>query len=79
MSTVGGFYWSKSNVLEKSCIDTQKKRIVMKDLNNNIIKEFDSASDAAIILFNDKSKRSSISKCLTGKNKTAFGYMWQYK
>ena len=79
VSTVGGFYWSKNSVYEKSSIGTQKKRILMMDLNKNIIREFDSATDAALILFNDKSKRSAISKCLINKNKTAFGYMWQYK
>lgn len=79
VSTVGGFYWSKNNVLEKPSIGTQKKRIIMMDLNKNIIREFDSATDASLILFNDKSKRSAISRCLTNKNKTAFGYMWQYK
>lgn len=79
VATVGGFYWSKSKTLEKSSINTQKKRIIMKDVNGNIIREFDSTTDAAITLFNDKNKRSAISKCLTNKNKTAFGYMWQYK
>lgn len=79
VSTVGGFYWSKSNILEKSKINTQKRRVIMMDLNKNIIREFDSATDAALILFNDRNKRSAISKCLTNKNKTAFGYMWQYK
>lgn len=79
VSTVGGFYWSKNSVLEKSSISTRKKRMLMMDLNKNIIREFDSATDAALILFNDKSKRSAISKCLINKNKTAFGYMWKYK
>lgn len=79
VSTVGGFYWSKSSILEKSNISMQKKRITMSDLSGNIIREFDSATDAAIILFGNKNKRSSISKCLTGESKTAFGYIWQYR
>lgn len=79
VSTVGGFYWSKSNELKKSNIATQKKKIVMIDLDGNIIQEFNSTTDASLILFGDKSKCSAISKCLTGKNKTAFGYIWRYK
>lgn len=79
VSTVGGFYWSKSSKLERSNIAVQKKRIIMKDLDDNIIREFDSITDASIVLFNNKNKYSSISKCLTGKSKTAFGYIWQYK
>ena len=79
VATVGGFYWSKSKIFKKPKITTHKKRIIMMDLNDNVLKEFDSITDAAIVMFGDKKKHSAISKCLTGKSKTALGYVWQYK
>lgn len=79
VSTVGGFYWSKNKIFKKPKIATHKKRIIMMDLNGSILREFDSITDAAIILFGNKKKHSAISKCLTGKTKTALGYVWRYK
>ena len=44
---------------------------------NQLIKEFNSVSDAAKFLDKYES-RNSISKCASGKLKTAFGYKWSY-
>ena len=78
VATVGGFYWSKSKDFVLPNIQKQKKRIVMIDKNGKLIREFDSATDAAIIFFGDKKKRTGISKCLAKESKTAYGYRWEY-
>lgn len=52
------------------------KAVVQYDLNNNFINEFQSITQANKAL-NKTSK--SISNCLIGRAKTAFGYIWKYK
>lgn len=79
VATVGGFYWSKNKTFNKPKISAHKKRIIMMDLSGNILKEFNSITEAAIIMFDNKKKHSAISKCLTGESKTALGYVWRYK
>lgn len=53
-----------------------KKKIIQLDLNDNIINEFNSISEASKIL---NLGRSGIMQCLRERNKTAFGYKWKYK
>lgn len=53
-----------------------KKEILQMDLNDNIISEFSSISDASKIL---NICRSGIMQCLKNRNKTAYGYKWKYK
>ena len=53
-----------------------KKEILQLDLNDNIISEFSSISEASKIL---NVGRSGIMQCLRKRNKTAFGYKWKYK
>jgi hypothetical protein len=53
-----------------------KKPILQLDLNNNIISEFNSISEASKT-FN--LGRSGIMQCLRKRNKTAYGYKWKYK
>lgn len=59
---------------------TNSKKIQCRDMKNHqiIIKEFESASQAAEILFQDKSKRSLISACARGEKNSAYGYYWIY-
>lgn len=53
-----------------------KIQIYQMDMNENIIKEWSSASDAASFL----NKRSShITECCKNQRKSAFGYKWKYK
>lgn len=78
VATVGGFYWSKNKDFVLPNIKRQKKRIVMIDKNGEVIGKFDSATDAAIIIFGNKKKRTGISKCLAKESKTAYGYRWEY-
>lgn len=62
------------NTLKNNCI---KRRIKVKqyDLDDNFIKEYESILDAAN---NTPAKTGAISRCLTGKNRTAGGYKWKY-
>jgi len=53
-----------------------KKAILQLDLNGNIISEFESISNASKML---NVGRSGIMQCLRKRNKTAFGYKWEYK
>lgn len=50
-----------------------KKPILQYDLDGNFIREWLSATDVG------KEFRKGISKCLTGRQKTAYGYIWKYK
>ncbi len=47
-----------------------------KDKDGNIINKFKSINEAANS--NELFKRSNISCCLTGKSKTAYGFIWEY-
>ena len=56
----------------------QKKEIIQIDIvTNKIINKFDSITDANIALNKNPYSRN-ISSCLSGKTKTAYGYIWKY-
>ena len=50
-----------------------KKPVLQYDLNGNFIKEWPSATDVG------KEANDNICKCLKGKQKSAYGYIWKYK
>ena len=52
---------------------SNNKPILQYDLDGNFVKEWESATDVG------KEVRINIVMCLTGKNKTALGYIWKYK
>lgn len=54
----------------------KRKCILQCGLNGDLINEFTSITEA--MKFLNKSSKS-ISNCLSGKAKTAFGYIWKYK
>lgn len=56
--------------------EQSKKPIYQLNLDDEIIKEFNSAVDAADEL---KINVGGIRHCLKGRNKTAGGYIWKYK
>jgi hypothetical protein len=56
-----------------SCL---KKPICQYNLNGDFIAEWTSVTEAAIIL---KIGQPNISSCLSGKQKTAYKYVWKYK
>ena len=51
----------------------RNKPILQFDLDGNLIREWDCASDVG------KEARHNINKCLTGKTKSAYGYFWKFK
>lgn len=67
-------YLEKYNLLDvfKERYDLKGKRIGQYDLDNNLIKEWGSISDAEETL-----KIFSIGKCIQGKRRSAGGYVWK--
>ena len=59
-------------------IESHKKQVLQFDLNMNLIAEYDGVNSAARAI-NKPKDASAITKCCTGKNKTAHGYIWRYK
>jgi hypothetical protein len=52
-----------------------QQSIIQCDLNGNVIKNWNSASDAELFFTGDKDK-DNIRACVRGKQKTAYGYRW---
>jgi group I intron endonuclease len=71
---------TKKKISEKNSGGANWKAIKISqlDLQNNLIKEWNSIIEAHKSLSNSKST-SKISDCLKGKIETAFGYKWKYK
>jgi predicted GIY-YIG superfamily endonuclease len=61
----------------------QAKPLLMYDLDNNLIKEWESKGQAAEWIKETKKRQgnltSQIKDAILGKQKTAFGYKWKYK
>ena len=53
------------------------KKIFQLDLENNLIKEWNSIIEAHKSL-SDEKNYNKIIKCLKGRIETAFGYKWKY-
>ena len=71
-----------NSINSKNKVDCSNKNkvsstILQYDLNNNFIKEWNSV--ASIYKELDKNGGGMISKCCTGKLKTAYGFIWKYK
>jgi hypothetical protein len=57
-----------------------KKPVLQYDLEGNFIKEWNSGSEATIVLTNYKNKCNAlISECCNGKRKTAYKFIWKFK
>lgn len=56
----------------------QRKPVLQYDLNNNIIREFESIAEAAKFL-GEINKRVQIKRCCQGKVKTAYKFKWRFK
>lgn len=56
------------------------KPVEMRDKNDHsiIIRTFPSSLQAAIEMFNDKSKNSLINRCANGNKASAYGYYWTF-
>lgn len=77
-ATSGGYIWSKDKNLHDTKINIKQKMVDMYNLDGSYIKRFNSLHDAAIEMFDDKSKISGISHCLRNKIESAYGYIWKY-
>lgn len=71
-----GFMWSyrKMKVIDKFAGNGVP--ILQYDLDNNFIKEYKSATEAARLL---NLKNTPITNCLKGRSKTSYGFIWKYK
>ena len=75
-----GIKMSKESSLKKSksMMGVMNKSILQYDLQDNLIKEWPSISEAYLSL-NKKITNGCINLACKGKIKTAFGYKWKYK
>lgn len=72
-------YGSRNKKLSEKLINGKGTRPILQfDLNNNLIMEWVSASEASRQLGITKGQ-SNISKCCRGLLPTAYGYKWEYK
>lgn len=74
--SAGGFLWSykKLDYLVGK-VGQNKTMVKQKDLDNNLLKEWESISLASI---ETNTSKSSIIRCCKGKQKTANGFLWSY-
>lgn len=77
--TLGGYMWSSKhyeNLPPTTKHQSKKKQVLQYDLNGNLIKEWNSAKDAA-------NSVGIAVQCITavcrGVNKTSKGFIWKYK
>lgn len=77
--SAGGYFWKYKDIVISKKINTinsfKPVSIYQLDRNYNLIKQFDSVQSASNELM---ITRSNISLCLTGKKRTAGGYIWRY-
>lgn len=57
----------------------KSKPVLQFDINMNLLNEFESAKQAATLLFNNPDRRSGIRDCIKGRTPKAFGYIWKEK
>lgn len=89
--TCGGYIFCKkkdyengtfdiNNILNKITYNKEHHHLSVQicqfDLNNNLIKEWNSITEAATLL---NMKKCTISAVLTGRQKTSGGFIWKYK
>lgn len=69
--------WADPEQHKKASINNYANKVILKcSLDGEVLKEFISISEAARII---GKSRQSLSRCVTGKAKTAYGFIWKYK
>lgn len=66
----------------KEFLKSVKKPVLQFDMNNVLIKEYESVKEAGELICsrsNPKSRSNNISNCLNGWAKRAYGFCWKYK
>ena len=66
-----------SNKMKKSW-EGRTRKVIQYDLEGNIVKEWDSITEASLSLHKNNGM-GRIHLCCQGKYKTAHGYKWKYK
>lgn len=74
--TARGYLWSYTETPPLSSYKNIRRNILQYDLEGNLIKEYTNASQAGREI---NQNGNSISDCLNGRQKTAFGFIWKYK
>lgn len=72
-----------NNITIINCSEIKKtlfgKKVAMIDkITGEVLKEFDTVSDAANYLKMPTTSRSNIGRVCNGKRKTAYGYKWKW-
>ena len=73
--TAGGFQWRNIDDLSNIKPHNREKAVYQYDKQNNLIKKWDSAKQAAEFL---NKEPSTIRSAARGARKTAYGYKWRY-
>ena len=74
--SAGGFQWCDVNNLSNIKSYHRDKVVCQYDKNNNLIKKWNSAKEAAEVLGKEA---STIRSAARGSRKTAYGYKWKYE
>ena len=69
---------NKDKLLAKKTPGEIKKVAQININTEEIINIFNNCTEAAEILFNDKTKHKGISRCALGQRNKAYGYKWRY-
>ena len=73
--TSNGFYWTYTSTFDLK-EDYRKKKVIQYDLEGELVKVFDSISDASK---QTEINKSSIAKCCRGERNMAGGFIWRTK
>ena len=84
--TYKGYIWKYKNENHKPKKYNYKKKskgnskqVLQFDLEGNFLKEYSSATDAALDITNKKSSAEFIRQCCRNKVSKAFGFIWKFK
>ena len=69
---------TESSKLQNRLSQKTRKIVYQYSLKGDLIAEFNSISEAALML-GKKNKSSSISNCCNNKTKTAYNFIWKFK
>lgn len=74
--TANNYHWSKNETFTWKNKNHNAKTVLKLDINNNILDEYDSITEAAN---SNNIQRNSIKNCCLGVQKTAGKFKWKYK
>jgi hypothetical protein len=68
---------NRIHAINNNLTNEVKYGIAQYDLQGNLIKIYDTCREALIHLGKDKNISGNIGRCIRGKRKTAYGYIWK--